>query len=98
MLEVTGRRSGKLYLTPVSYVTAPGGILVMTYRHRQWWRNIEDGGELPIYLRGQRMVAMPQVVVDDLDAIGVALEHRSLMRKFVAPAKPEETVMIRLRV
>ena len=98
LLQVKGRKSGRTYLVPVNYRSTDGGISVMTYRRRQWWRNIRDGGELPIYLRGELIVAVPTVITDDLDAIAAGLVDRGWVRKAVANARAEDSVMIRLRV
>ncbi len=97
LLEITGRRSGRVYLVPVNYKSSEHGISVMTYRRRQWWRNIEDGGELPVYLKGERVVMSPDVVTDDIDAIAAGLLRRGWVRRSMIRAKAKESVLIRLR-
>lgn len=98
LLEVKGRKSGRMYLVPVNFRQVQGadGISVMTYRHRQWWRNIRDGGELTVYLRGERTDAIAEVVTDDLVEIGDGLLDRGWARRSMIRAKAKESVLIRL--
>lgn len=96
LLEVTGRKSGHVYLVPVNYRTSQDGISVMTYRRRQWWRNLRDESVLPVYFKGQRRMTKPEVVTDDFDAIAQGLVERGWVRKSVAPTSAEHSVLIRL--
>ncbi len=97
LLEVTGRRSGRVFFVPVNYSLITGGISVMGYRSRQWWRNIETGHQLPVYLRGQRTITNPEVITDDLEAMVAALVGRGWMRKTAARASARDSVLIQLR-
>lgn len=98
LLEIRGRKSGKLYLVPVNYREFDGGISVMTYRHRNWWRNLKDGDEIAIWLRGDHISVMVELVPNDLDAIAAGLLDRGWVRKAVASAKAEEAILIRLHL
>lgn len=99
LLRVKGRRSGKEYLVPVNYRSMQdgSGISVMTYRRRQWWRNIEDGGALSVHLRGQLIVTTPEVITSDLDAISAGLLDRGWARRSMVRAKAQDSVLIRLK-
>ncbi len=97
LLVVVGRKSGKAYLVPVNYRRSDGGISVMTYRRRQWWRNIETGSQLPVYFRGKLVPTRVEVVTDDEEAIARGLIERGWMRKSIAPAKAHECVLLRLK-
>ncbi len=98
LLEIKGRRSGRTYLVPVSYKPADYGITIMTYRRRMWWRNLLGSDEIPIYLRGSRILATPEVVSEDREAIGNGLLERGWVRKSAIRAKAAESVLIRLRI
>ena len=98
MLELTGRKSGQIYLVPVNYRPFEGGISIMTYRRRQWWRNIQSGTELPVYLRGKRTITMPEVITKDIEAIEAALVARGWVLKSAVPAKAKDSVLIRLHM
>lgn len=96
LLEVVGQRSGKTYLVPVNYIAFYGGISVMTYRRRKWWRNIRSGEQLTVHLQGDRMSVHPEVITEDHGAIAAGLVERGWMRKSIAPAKAKDSVLIRL--
>jgi hypothetical protein len=54
LITVTGRRSGREYTFPVSY-TRDGDrvkIDVGWPERKLWWRNLRDGGEVRMLLRG----------------------------------------------
>jgi len=55
VLEVRGRKSGKVYSTPVSIVESEGKRLLVAPRGRtQWVRNAEAAGEIVLRKRGER--------------------------------------------
>ena len=96
LLEITGRKSGNKYLVPVNYRLSTNGITIMTYRRRQWWRNLRGADTLPVYFKGKKRLTAVELVLDDLEAIASGLVDRGWVRKSVAPARAEETVLIRL--
>lgn len=98
LLEITGRKSGRKYLVPVNYRAAQDGISVMTYRRRQWWRNLRQADALPVYLKGRKLIMTPEVVLDDPGAIAQGLIDRGWVRKSIAPAAAGEAVLVRLRL
>jgi deazaflavin-dependent oxidoreductase (nitroreductase family) len=81
VLEVTGRRSGKHYRLPVSYVEDGGDLLVFVdeAEARLWWRNLRGGATVRVLLRGRWQPARADVAWD-ADPPGLA---RALAR-FVA--------------
>lgn len=51
VIRYTGRRSGKLFETPVNYRRSDGGVIirVMTPDSKTWWRNFTgDGGPITL--------------------------------------------------
>lgn len=98
LLEVTGRNSGRKYLVPVNYRPTADGIRLLTYRHRTWWRNIESGSELPVWLKGRRIITTAEVVTDDPDAIAAGLADRGWIRKAIAPSGARDSLLIRLHI
>ena len=97
MLEVIGRKSGRIYLVPINYRKSPGDIWMMTYRRRLWWRNLRQIDELPVFFKGKKLVTKPEVVTDNLDVIARSLTERSRLLRCLVRATPEESVLIRLR-
>jgi deazaflavin-dependent oxidoreductase (nitroreductase family) len=69
LIRFRGRKSGKPYMVPVNYVTInnQGGdeLIITSYRHRTWWRNLRGGIPLTISLRGKNMPAKANVIEDD---------------------------------
>jgi deazaflavin-dependent oxidoreductase (nitroreductase family) len=65
-LEVTGRRTGKRFRLPVSYVEDGGELLVFVDEAdaKRWWRNLRGGATVRVRLRGQRRPAWAEVVWD----------------------------------
>jgi deazaflavin-dependent oxidoreductase (nitroreductase family) len=51
LLTFRGRKSGRAYTTPVSYVQEGETLLLMT--ESPWWRNLEGGADVTVQLRGQ---------------------------------------------
>jgi len=64
LLTFTGRKSGKRYTIPLSYVQEEGVILCVT-GHTSWWRNLRGGAPVKVMLKGQARAGMAQAIVDD---------------------------------
>jgi deazaflavin-dependent oxidoreductase (nitroreductase family) len=65
LVTVTGRKSGKIYSTPVNYLRDGNLLWVTSTRSRTWWRNLRGGAQLNVLLAGQSMKAYGVVIVDD---------------------------------
>lgn len=55
LISFTGRRTGKIYTTPVEYQRQGDTVLLFTQKDRQWWKNLEGGAPVTIWLRGQEL-------------------------------------------
>lgn len=78
LLHYTGKRSGKPYVLPLSYVTGPEGIFLCTRPEGSaWWRNLRGGAAVGVTLRGRRLDARATVLEASSDE---ALEG---LRRFV---------------
>ncbi len=53
LVSVTGRRSGRVYTTPVNYLRYGETLMIISLRKRTWWRNLRGGAEVGVRLRGQ---------------------------------------------
>ena len=66
LLTVTGRRSGKRFTFPVSYVRRAGdtvNIGIVMPESKLWWRNLTDGGApVTVLLRGSEIDGFGVVV------------------------------------
>ncbi len=64
LLEYTGRRSGKAFVTPVNYVRTGEELMVTSQRHRTWWRNFIGGAPVRLWLAGEQVNARAITQVD----------------------------------
>lgn len=73
VLAFVGRRSGRAYQIPVTFVRDGADILCMTHADGIWWRNLLDGASVQLTLKGK--VGETEVVVetDDTETIAEAL-------------------------
>ena len=60
LLTLTGRRTGRTYRQPVSYVRMDANTLI-TPGGGRWKRNLVEGQPVTIRLRGRDVVAYPEV-------------------------------------
>lgn len=74
LITFTGRKSGRPYTTPVSYMQQGNTITLFT--HGRWWQNCCGGAPVTLRLRGQNVRGSAESVVEDKGAIAEALaEH-----------------------
>ncbi len=62
LLTFKGRKSGKVYSTPVAYHADGADLLVFT--HSPWYRNLRGGAPVMLQLRGHRVPARATLVED----------------------------------
>ena len=63
IISFTGRSSGKMYSTPVSYYREGGHVVCFT--HAMWWKNIGDGSTVEVRVRGQEIEGHAVAITDD---------------------------------
>jgi hypothetical protein len=66
LVSLTGRKTGKAYRQPLSYVQE--GKTLLTPGGGQWKLNLRTGQPVPIRLRGRDVLARPELM-SDLDEI-----------------------------
>ena len=62
-----GRKSGREYPTPVTFIEGDGELTIAT--GSRWWRNLRAHPEIDLVLRGQRRRGNATVVSEDRGAI-----------------------------
>ena len=74
LISYTGRKSGKAYRQPVSYVR--DGDVLLTPGGGRWTLNLADGRPVRIRLRGRDAPARPELVTDPAELERAARRDR----------------------
>jgi len=64
LVTYTGRKSGRVYTTPVSYLQVGDQLYTISSPDRVWWRNLREGAEVTLHLRGSDVRARGEVIED----------------------------------
>ncbi len=65
LLEVRGRRTGRLFRVPVSArEDGSGGLVVRSRPGRTWWRNLRGGAPVGVWTGGSRRTGTATVLED----------------------------------
>ena len=65
LLTVRGRRTGRLFTTPVGYYREGDSLWVITSRDRIWWRNLQGGADVQLLLKRKLVNARAETELDD---------------------------------
>ena len=71
LISFTGRKSGKIYTTPVSYSQSGGQVSIFT--HADWWKNLRSRPSVLLRIRGRDLQGLAEPVVGDKQAIAAGL-------------------------
>ncbi len=71
MITFTGKKTGKQYATPVSYVRE--GDMVYCFAHSPWRRNLRGGARVSLRLRGRELKGMAEPISEDAGLIAEGL-------------------------
>ncbi len=55
LITVSGRKSGKLYTLPVSYIRDGETLLVISQKDRTWWKNLQGGAKVTVFVQGHTL-------------------------------------------
>jgi nitroimidazol reductase NimA-like FMN-containing flavoprotein (pyridoxamine 5'-phosphate oxidase superfamily) len=83
LLSFTGRKSGKRYAIPVSYVREDDTFICFT--DSRWWKNLRGGTPVTLLVKGQELEAIATPLADDKEAIANHL--RTFLQKLPRDAK-----------
>ncbi len=64
VITVSGRKSGKLYTFPVSYVRDGETLLVISQKDRTWWKNLQGGAGVTVLVQGHTLQAKGETYTD----------------------------------
>ena len=73
LLTITGRKTGKHYTIPISYIQ--DGNLLTCYTASMWWKNMRGGAPVTVVLRGQKRSGHAEAIADDPQRIAEALTN-----------------------
>jgi len=74
LITVTGRRTGRCHTFPVGYRQDDGRVLINVGwpERKHWWRNLRNGGQVEMLIRGSRRKG--QAVARGDERTGVTVE------------------------
>lgn len=75
LITVRGRKTGKEYTTPVGYFRENGNLWVLSSRDRTWWRNVTDGADVKLLLKGKSVSAYAEPVIADDEVEKLLVEY-----------------------
>lgn len=62
-LTFSGRKSGKVYTTPLSYTRQGEQLIVFT--HGAWWKNLQGGAPVTVRVQGQDLPGQATAIAGD---------------------------------
>jgi deazaflavin-dependent oxidoreductase (nitroreductase family) len=85
LITVTGRKTGKKYSTPVGFYRDGDTLWILSSRDRTWWRNVCDGAEVGMRIRGKEVRGFAEAVLDEKIVASQVIEY---VRRIPMSAKP----------
>jgi deazaflavin-dependent oxidoreductase (nitroreductase family) len=82
LVTFTGRKTGHIYSTPVSYLQEQGKITMFT--HGKWWRNLTNGAPVTLRVRGKNHPVAAELITEDVDVIAERLAVHLQSNRFDA--------------
>ena len=61
LITFIGRKSGKTYTIPVSYVRDGDTLMMISQKEHTWWRNLRGSAQVTLYLQGHTLKARGEV-------------------------------------
>ena len=83
LITFTGRKSGKIYTTPVDY--SQDGDQVTIFTHADWWKNLTGVAPVTLRIRGRELQGLAEPVAADKQAVAAGLAAH--LRKVPSDAK-----------
>jgi deazaflavin-dependent oxidoreductase (nitroreductase family) len=83
LITFTGRKTGKIYTTPVSYSQLDGQVYIFT--HADWWQNLRNDAPVTLHIRGRELQGVAEPIAEDKHAIAAGLTAH--LRKVRSDAK-----------
>ncbi len=75
VITVTGCKTGRKYSTPVGFYHEGDTLWVISGRDRTWWRNVRNGANVSLLLKGRTVNAFAHAELDEKDVKTHLLEY-----------------------
>jgi deazaflavin-dependent oxidoreductase (nitroreductase family) len=85
IMEFTGRKSGRVYATPLAYVRDSDRVLLST--DSPWWRNLTGGAPVRLHLRGRTLTGTATPVTEPAAAASVIRRLVEAIPSYAGPAE-----------
>ena len=73
LITFTGRRTHRVYTTPVRYLKSGDAIWAFTGSETKWWKNLKGGATVSLRIRGEERSYRAEAVTEAPDKIRPAL-------------------------
>ena len=71
LITFTGRKTGKSYTTPISYMR--DGDVVRCFTHSPWWKNLRGGVPVTVRVEGREQPGRAEAVTGEVDRIATQI-------------------------
>lgn len=75
LLEVTGRKSGRVFSIPIRYLRVDGTIHCFTTTHTGWWHNLLDGAGVTLRIEGRDLPCRAKAIAREPDKVRSPIRH-----------------------
>jgi deazaflavin-dependent oxidoreductase (nitroreductase family) len=75
LITVTGCKTGKKYTTPVGFYRDGDTLWIISNRDRTWWRNVVDGAEVEMRIRGKDFTGFAEAILDEEAVAAQVIEY-----------------------
>lgn len=75
IITYKGRKSGRVYSTPVRYLRVGNTVQCFTSPDTHWWRNLRGGAEVTLTIQGRDLRYSATVIEDDAQRTRESLRH-----------------------
>lgn len=82
LLTFTGRKTGRIFTTPITYQRVDDRVFVVTSENFGWWKNLRGGAEVEVFIRHQSYRGLatasrdPERIAEARDAVYPRLSEK----------------------
>lgn len=64
LVTITGRKSGKKYTFPISFMRDGDALMMISQREHTWWKNLRGGAQVTLFMHGRTLNARGEAFTD----------------------------------